>query len=118
MLTSLKHQKHFDLVNKQGKKIYNQYFLLVLKHHQNKKLESPLRINFGMKVSKKVGNAVIRNKIKRRVRHLVRETSKQSLIIDRFSELDLIIIPKKGFEKFNFALTYSCFAKSILTAPI
>ncbi len=102
VITSLKDQKEFDLVSKQGKKLHTAYFILILaKNFTNIVLSSTNTLFFGMKVSRKLGKAVIRNKIKRRIRHLVRLISK----IPQFDQYNwgMTIIPKKGFEKVNFA---------------
>lgn len=115
ILTSLKNQKHFDLVNKQGKKIYNKFFLLVLAlNHTEKNSSDSSTIHFGMKVSKKVGSAVVRNKIKRRLRHLVREISQQISSRSLVVQLSLIIIPKRNFEKLKFIDLYRDFENMIL----
>ena len=55
------------------------------------------KYRFGISVSKKVGNAVIRNKIKRQIR----------MIIDQYKKnyqknLDYIIIVKNGFLDYSF----------------
>lgn len=60
---------------------------------------------FGMKVSKKLGNAVVRNKIKRRIRHIIQIISK---MLENF-KLGLIVIPYKDFHKVEFALLLSEF---------
>ncbi len=57
---------------------------------------------FGMKVSKKLSKkAPIRNKIKRRIRHLMRLIIKDSEI--NCSKMALIFIPYKNFHNIRFA---------------
>ncbi|MGI4776349.1 MAG: ribonuclease P protein component [Janthinobacterium lividum] len=115
ILSSLKSQKHFDSVNKQGKKLYSQHFLLVLATNYSEiDPTSYSEIRFGMKVNKKLGTAVIRNKIKRRIRHLIRNTSRNILLSSARIKLGLIIVPKKGFEKFKFLELQSEFEKLVI----
>jgi ribonuclease P protein component len=109
IISSLKTQKYFDLVNKQGIKLHSSYFLLVLAKNYSHIAENLHgEVSLGMKVSRKLGNAVIRNKIKRRIRHLLSLISKN---LDQSSKLGLILIPKKGFEKLDFALIANEFKK-------
>jgi ribonuclease P protein component len=62
-------------------------------------------IFLGMKVGRKLGSAVIRNKIKRRIRHLVQILSKDpSFPCDNTG---IIIIPRKGFDKVLFSTLLS-----------
>lgn len=126
-ILSLKNQKEFDLVNKLGKKFHSPYYISIIaknftKLHQTQlcKKSSEILDNssntilFGMKVGRKLGNAVIRNKIKRRIRHLVRLLSQ----VPQFKQNSwaMIIIPKKGFEKIEFGTLlselYSLFVKN------
>ncbi len=53
-----------DVINK-GEKINTKYFIISKMKYNN---PSPL---FGVAVGKKVGNAVIRNKIKRQIRNII-----------------------------------------------
>ncbi len=113
IIHSLKDQPEFNLVNKQGKKVYSPYFILV------KATDLPIPpyditnlIFLGMKVSKKLGKAVIRNKIKRRIRHLIQIISKHPKLQPK--RLGIIIIPKKGFEKIDFTLLANEFEKILL----
>ena len=58
-------------------------------YYTNKKVDNS---RVGISVSKKMGNAVIRNKIKRQVREMARD-----LIDFNNCDKDLIIIVKKGY---------------------
>ena len=55
----------------------------------------------GMKVGKKLGIAVIRNKIKRRIRHSIQILSKNPAFPR--GGTGIIIIPRKGFDKVLFS---------------
>ena len=115
LILSLKNQKEFDLVNRSGKKLYSPYFILVIAKNFSLDPSEPSSLIFlGMKVSKKLGCAVIRNKIKRRIRHLVRLVSKNRQL--KLNKLGIIIIPKKGFEKIEFATLCDELEKTILIA--
>jgi ribonuclease P protein component len=126
LISSLKNQKEFDLVNKLGKKFHSPYFITIIAKNSTKlfaklnvqgnidnlcKKSSEILYNssntllFGMKVGKKLGNAVIRNKIKRRIRHLVRLLSKESKF--KQNSWAMIVIPRKGFEQIEFATLLS-----------
>lgn len=109
-ISSLKNQKEFDLVNKQGVKLHSNYFILVVaKNFLKISANKPIEIFLGMKVSKKSGNAVIRNKIKRRIRHLIQIISKQFAI----SQLAIIFVPKRNFAQIEFAVLRSDLEKLI-----
>lgn len=58
----------FNDIIKRGKKISNQYFTIFF---VDTNLDKPL---FGISAPKKVGNAVVRNKLKRQTRELVDAT--------------------------------------------
>lgn len=113
-ITSLKNQQEFELVNQLGKKLHEKHFILVLAKKFSRVFSQEQNKNtifLGMKVSKKLAKkAVIRNKIKRRVKHLVR------LVINHSNfkmNLAIIIIPRKGFDKINFSILNQEFSKVI-----
>ena len=58
-------------------------------------------IFLGMKVGKKLGGAVIRNKIKRRIRHFIQILSKNPSFPS--GNTGIIIIPRKGFDRVPFS---------------
>lgn len=108
-ITSLKHQKYFDLVNKRGLKLHNPSSVLVLDKNYPQNSDT-CGITLGMKVNKKLGNAVVRNKIKRRIRHLINLISRE---INPESKLGLIVVPRKGFEKLLFSSLLQEFSKAL-----
>ncbi len=102
-LYSLKNQKQFNLVNKRGKKISTRYFIIIfVKKFKLPKINDSEAIFFGMKVSKKLSKkAVVRNKIKRRIRHLMQLMTKDKNL--DMNQTALIFIPYKNFEKITFS---------------
>ena len=77
---SLNQSKDFLRILKK-KKINTKYFTLYYDHEKNfKKINKYLNISFVMK--KKIGNSVIRNKIKRKLKYAVQKISKQSNLIN------------------------------------
>lgn len=88
----LKKKKDFEKVLKEGKGIKEDSLILKVKKNKSKKLR------FGFVVSKKISKkAVVRNKIKRRLREVVKEKIKK---IDK--DFDIIIIALPGAETKNF----------------
>lgn len=113
MLSSLKNQSEFDQVSKHGTKSFSPNFICVYtKSFPSVLTTSNQHIFLGMKVGRRIGNAVIRSKIKRRIRHLVRILAADPGL--QISNWGLIIIPKKGFEKADFQLLQSELHKSLL----
>ena len=82
------HEEFNEIINK-GKKISNKYMVVFF---LPKDFEKP---NFGIAVGKKIGNAVVRNKLKRQMRNIVDNfkfsysNSKDYIIIIRKNCLDV-----------------------------
>jgi ribonuclease P protein component len=77
---SLNQSKDFLKILKK-KRINTKYFTLYYDYDRNlQKINKYLNISFVMK--KKVGNSVIRNKIKRKLKYAIQKISKQSDLID------------------------------------
>ena len=75
---SLKHSKEFLKILRKNK-INTKYFTLYFDKN-SKNLNKYLNISFVMK--KKIGNSVIRNKIKRKLKYAVQKISKEKRLID------------------------------------
>ncbi|MEG1509646.1 MAG: ribonuclease P protein component, partial [Clostridia bacterium] len=61
----LKSKKSFNYIYKKGESTANKYIALL-------SVPSKFPKKFGFSVSKKVGNSVVRNKVKRRLKEIVR----------------------------------------------
>ena len=73
LLKTIKKRIDFLKVSKKGKKIFTKGFILQkYKRNIDDKIENNVA-RIGYTITKKIGNAVIRNKIKRRFRAIIKE---------------------------------------------
>lgn len=79
----VKEKKDFDKAFKLRKQISGKYFYVYESVNEDV-------YRFGICVSKKIGNAVVRNKIKRRIKDIIDKSQLQ------FSNKDYIIVVKKS----------------------
>ena len=95
---SLKRSKDFlKILNK--KKLNTKYYTIYFDKN-SKRLNKYLNISFVMK--KKIGNAVTRNKIKRKLKFAIQKISKESKLIDL--NYTYVIFGKNNVYKDKFAL--------------
>ncbi|MGZ9814370.1 ribonuclease P protein component [Streptococcus sp. V913] len=88
----VKREKDFKAIFKDGTSFANRKFVVYqLENQQN-------HFRVGLSVSKKLGNAVTRNQIKRRIRHIL-QSVKGSLV----EHVDFIVIARKGVETLEYA---------------
>ena len=96
-LITIKKRSEFIRSNKFSKKIYTPHFII-------QKLESNENDNmphFGFTITKKIGSAIVRNKIKRRLKSIIRELLKYR---DKYFDLSFnyILICKKEIVKVSY----------------
>jgi len=88
----VKREKDFKAIFKDGTSFANRKFVIYqLENQQN-------HFRVGLSVSKKLGNAVTRNQIKRRIRHIL-QSAKGSLV----EHVDFVVIARKGVETLEYA---------------
>ena len=88
----VKREKDFKAIFKKGTSFANRKFVV----YQLENQKNHFRV--GLSVSKKLGNAVTRNQIKRRIRHII-QNAKGSLVED----VDFVVIARKGVEGLDYA---------------
>ena len=88
----VKKEKDFSAIFKKGESFANRKFVI----YRLENNETHFRV--GLSVSKKLGNAVTRNQIKRRIRHVLIQNSHQ--IVDN---VDFVVIARKGVEILDYA---------------
>ena len=96
-LITIKKRSEFIRSNKFSKKIYTSNFII-------QKLESKINENMphlGFTITKKIGSAILRNKIKRRLKSIIRELLKYK---DKYFDLSFnyILICKKEIVKVSY----------------
>ncbi len=85
-------KKDFEVVFKKGKKVKSSafFYAYAVKKHKN-----PARL--GISVSKKIGNAVVRNRVKRRFREIFR---KNKGVVKK--GVDIVLVAKPGIQHCSF----------------
>lgn len=99
-MVTLTKKQHFSNVYNSSKKWHTDYFVLFFKDSSTKRV--------GFSVSKKVGNAVCRNLIKRRLKSLYRQSESNTI------NGDMILLAKQGIDKapYNVLQTQYLYALS------
>ena len=88
----VKREKDFKAIFKDGTSFANRKFVVYqLENQQN-------HFRVGLSVSKKLGNAVTRNQIKRRIRHILLNV--RGHLAD---DVDFVVIARKGAESLDYA---------------
>ena len=96
-LITIKKRSEFIRFNKFSTKIYTPNFI-IQKIESNKNYNIP---HFGFTITKKIGSAIVRNKIKRRLKSIIRELLKCK---DKYFDLSFnyILICKKEIVKVSY----------------
>lgn len=87
----VKRERDFNDIFTQGSNVANRRFVI---YHLPKE---QAHFRAGLSVSKKLGNAVIRNRIKRKIRHVLLDC-KENLLAD-----DFVVIARKGVEDLSYS---------------
>ncbi len=88
----LRSNKEFNLVYRRGKKSWNRNYTIIVKRNGTE------NTRVGFSISKKVGNAVTRNRIKRRLREIVR--NHKDILTKGY---DVVVIPKVNTNEMDYA---------------
>lgn len=103
-VNSLKASADFQRISRQGRKwVLPAFTMLAL---AREKSDDPFR--YGLTVSRKVGNAVVRNRAKRRLREVVRKTAPAGL-----AGFDVVLIARTAAAERDFALLCQDFATGL-----
>lgn len=86
----VKRKQDFNDIFTSGNHVANRKFVI----YRLAKKQEHFRV--GLSVSKKLGNAVVRNQIKRRIRHVLTEL-RSDLVAD-----DFVVIARKGVEELSY----------------
>ena len=88
----VKREKDFKAIFKEGTSFANRKF--VIYRLENKKKH----FRVGLSVSKRLGNAVTRNQIKRRIRHIIQNAKREIS-----EDVDFVVIARNGVEALGYA---------------
>ena len=86
----VKSEKDFNAIFKRGQSFANRKFVVYMLEKEQKHFRA------GISVSKKLGNAVVRNRIKRKIRHVLMQYQKQLV------QADFVVIARKGVEELDY----------------
>ncbi|MGM0499846.1 MAG: ribonuclease P protein component [Bacillota bacterium] len=92
-MESLKKNKEFKKVYENGRSYATRNLVIYCLNYEKGK-----KNRYGLSVSKKIGNAVVRNKLKRRLREIIREFEKEK----DFKGYDVIFIARKPVVKIGY----------------
>lgn len=106
---TLKASSDFQRLSRQGKRWSGSAFILQALRKEN---DAPLC--FGLTASRKVGNAVVRNRAKRRLREIVRLFIKNKSI----TGWDIVLIAKTSAASADFPLLQTEFEKGLQTLGV
>ena len=93
----IKKPREFSSIYKQNQRYFCDYFTLLI---QYKSFEIKVPPRFGFVVSKKVGNAVMRNNVKRKLREIIRLLLKENKLKSNF---DAVFIAKDRITSIDYA---------------
>jgi ribonuclease P protein component len=93
LVESLKKNREFKKVYENGKSYATRNLVIYCLNYEKGK-----KNRYGLSVSKKIGNAVVRNRLKRRLREIIREIEKEK----EFKGYDIIFIARKPVVQIDY----------------
>ncbi len=90
----VKRRSEFRVIQSRGKKIHSPHYLFVIKRFEDR--TEDVRGRLGVTVTKKVGNAVARNRVKR----VVREVFRRNRVL--FPAVPVVVIAKRGAPELGY----------------
>ena len=109
--TSLKLKKRIDHLFKSGGKAFGKN--LMLRFERSTEINPPFRVVFA--VSRKLGDAHVRNRIKRRLREAMHAVLKEGTV--KQSGFELAVIPKKEVEDLEFTVLVADLQSALKRLP-
>ena len=88
----VKREKDFKAIFKEGTSFANRKFVIYRLENKQK------HFRVGLSVSKRLGNAVTRNQIKRRIRHIIQNAKREIS-----EDVDFVVIARNGVEALGYA---------------
>ena len=97
----LKNSKEFGIVYKKGRSCVDE--ILVVKIYKTELTT----VRFGLVVSKRVGNSVVRNKVRRRLKTIIQEMSIKGTY-------DIVIIARHNISRVSYSSMYKSLEKLLI----
>lgn len=104
-VNSLKAAADFQRISRLGQKCTFPSFIMLALRREDK--DTPFRL--GLTVSRKVGNAVVRNRAKRRLREMVRLCA----LVKKLCGVDIVLISKASASERDFSLMKQDFLQGL-----
>ncbi|AVP87476.1 Putative ribonuclease P [Candidatus Phycorickettsia trachydisci] len=113
MIKAINDNKVFQRINRLGYKVFNPNFLIIIcdkatvfKYHPE--LQADDLCYYGIRISKKVGKAVVRNKIRRRLKSIIHQLDKT----EELKSKAFMIVPRSKCFSCEFQALFKAVEKS------